>query len=119
MTPTGFGPIDQIAIWCAVLAAIAGGAALLWRLLRGIRALINRVDQFLEDWIGVPDRPGVPGRRGVMERLEWVEHELKPNSGTSLRDAVNRVEKQLDPSEDGSLAHKVNHLVQTASTSET
>jgi len=46
--------------------------------------------------------PGVLPRSGVMERLAWfedrltrVEHELHPNSGQSLRDAVDRANLRL------------------------
>jgi hypothetical protein len=31
----------------------------------------------------------------VMERLDRIEHELHPNSGVSLRDAVNRIEETV------------------------
>jgi hypothetical protein len=30
------------------------------------------------------------------KRLVWIEHELKPNSGLSLRDSVDRIEKALE-----------------------
>ncbi|MFI8810534.1 MULTISPECIES: hypothetical protein [unclassified Streptomyces] len=66
---------------------------------RGIRQIMGRVDEFVDDWNGTQARPGVPGRPGVMarldgieERLGRVEHELHPNSGGSLRDAVDRVD---------------------------
>lgn len=62
----------------------------------GIRRLVLRVDDFMDDWGGESARPGVPRRPGVMERLDWIEHQLKPNSGESLRDAVNRIETQLN-----------------------
>ncbi|MFJ2863669.1 hypothetical protein [Kitasatospora sp. NPDC087314] len=53
------------------------------------------METFTEDWQGTPSRPGVPGRPGVMERLDRIEHELHPNSGLSLRDAVNRIEEAV------------------------
>lgn len=62
----------------------------------GFRRIILRVDNFMDDWGGEDARPGVVRRPGVMERLEWIEHQLKPNSGESLRDAVNRIEQQLN-----------------------
>lgn len=31
------------------------------------------------------------------ERTARIEHELRPNSGTSLRDAVDRVEQAVTP----------------------
>lgn len=55
-----------------------------------------KINDFMDDWGGTEARPGVPRRPGVMERLDWIEHQLKPNSGESLRDVVNRIEDQLN-----------------------
>jgi hypothetical protein len=62
------------------------------------------VREFLEDWRGEEARPGYHKRPGVMERLVSLEehmhgvtHELKPNSGLSLRDAVDRIEERTTP----------------------
>lgn len=67
----------------------------------------------MDDWAGEEPRPGVPGRPGVMERvsviedrLTRVEHELYPNSGQSLRDAVDLANQRLarlcpEPPDDG------------------
>ncbi|MFE9834088.1 hypothetical protein ACFYP4_02895 [Streptomyces sp. NPDC005551] len=74
---------------------MAGGLTLAWRFLRLIRSVAKRVDEFMDDWNGIPERPGHEARPGVMSRLNWIEHELKPNSGSSLRDAVNRIESEL------------------------
>jgi HAMP domain-containing protein len=49
---------------------------------------------FESDWNGEPARPGVPGRAGIMERVAAIEGELKPNGGGSLRDSVNRLERE-------------------------
>jgi hypothetical protein len=35
------------------------------------------------------------GVKRVLEVIELVEHELKPNSGATLRDAVDRIEARL------------------------
>ncbi|WP_199881593.1 hypothetical protein [Streptomyces sp. CB03911] len=84
--------MDNLVIWSVAISAILGGLALVWRTVRRIARLI---EEFGEDWRGTPPRPGVPGRRGVMERLDRIEHELHPNSGSSLRDAVDRVEQSV------------------------
>lgn len=63
--------------------------------------MFSKVEEFIEDWRGTVARPGVPARAGVMERLDGIEHQLKPNSGESLRDAVNRIEEQLNSSSSG------------------
>lgn len=94
MTPTGTA-IDPVAVWCIALVAVSGGLGLAWRFVRAVRRVSRKVDEFIEDWNGAPERPGHPARPGVMSRLDWIEHELKPNSGSSLRDAVNRIEEEL------------------------
>lgn len=96
---TGVVAVDMVVIWSVAAVAAATGLGLLWRMTRGVRRIVGRVDEFVDDWNGTVSRPGVPGRPGVMarldgieERLGSVEHELHPNSGTSLRDAVDRVD---------------------------
>lgn len=89
-----------------VAAGVTGGFVLIVRMGRDQR-------QMHEDWRGEPARPGVPERPGVMVRLERIElaqteqgrvqiehgrqieqiwHEVHPNSGTSMRDQVTRIE---------------------------
>ncbi|MGW2591944.1 hypothetical protein ACWCXC_16995 [Streptomyces sp. NPDC001515] len=102
MSTTGVVAVDALVIWSVAAAAVAAALGLLWRMTRGVRRIVLRVDEFVDDWHGVPGRAGVPARPGVMarldgieERLGRVEHELHPNSGASLRDAVDRVEGAL------------------------
>ena len=90
------------------LAGVLGGLAILagfgrwaWRAL--IHPWLTRITNFLDDWGGVPDRPGVPGRLGMMPRMKTVEDglaeihsEVSPNSGKSMRDAVHRTEAAVD-----------------------
>jgi hypothetical protein len=103
---TGVASIDTLVIWSIAISAILGGIALVWR---AIRRLARAVDDWIEDWQGTPARPGVPARPGMMERVGGIEqsvdrverrvgaieHELHPNSGSSLRDAVDRVEQSI------------------------
>ena len=89
---TGVVALDTLVIWSVAAAAVAAGLGLLWRLARTVGRVVGRLDEFVDDWNGTPDRPGVPGRPGVMTRLDSIEHELHPNSGGSLRDAVDRVD---------------------------
>jgi hypothetical protein len=66
-----------------------------WRPVRwGWRTLI-RITEFLDDYFGHPERPGVPARPGVMARLQAIEAlgleiraETQLNGGGSMRDVV-------------------------------
>ena len=73
--------------------AVCTGAFFVWR--KGIRPRLHRTRDFLDDWSGTPARPGVKARPGVMERLESIEGQLRPNGGTSMHDAVNRIEQAV------------------------
>lgn len=91
---------------------LAFGATLgaLWLMTRPLRKTAKGFEQFLEDWHGIPERPGfdaipgVPERLRILERnaradralLERIDHELHPNSGGSLRDQVNKSRDDLD-----------------------
>jgi hypothetical protein len=86
------------------LAAVGGGVAVMLTGVgaaaryvgRPMRRLLRQNDEFREDWYGEPARAGVDPRPGVMERLKGIESELRPNSGSSLRDAVNRLESRFE-----------------------
>lgn len=94
--------LETVAMWGGLLTAMAGGVAAVWRVTRAVARTGRRVDDFMDDWYGEAARPGVPARPGVLERvggiedrLERVEHQLHPNEGASLRDAVDRANRSL------------------------
>ncbi len=95
------------------IAILAGGASGLYVLVvrpgRKIKQIADRAEEFLGDWFGVEERPGVPGRPGVMVRLSVIEDQLHPNHGTSLRDAVDRLERSQQRVEDTLAAHLADH----------
>jgi hypothetical protein len=83
---------------------------------------IKRIVHFFDDFLGEKERPGVSARPGFSERmssiekslevgtekfdtieykLDKIDYELRPNSGMSLRDAVNRIEKRVQALESG------------------
>lgn len=64
------------------LSMVAGGimgAVRGWH--RWMTPWLTRFRLMLVDWSGVPDRPGVPGRDGVMKQLEAHGKELTKQSG--------------------------------------
>lgn len=77
----------------------------------------KKIIHFFDDFLGEEERPGVAARPGfsermghledtiskVDERLDLIEFkittidkELQPNSGLSVRDAINRIEKRIE-----------------------
>ncbi|WP_405961316.1 hypothetical protein OG235_37280 [Streptomyces sp. NBC_00024] len=99
---TGIPGLDMVLVWGGAVTILAGIGAIVWRGVRATVHLGRRVEEFMDDWAGEEGRPGVPGRAGVMERvsgiedrLARVEHELYPNSGGSLRDAVDLANARL------------------------
>ena len=84
--------------WVIAGAALLTALGVFWKVATSVLRWARRVTDFFDDWNGEPARKGVPARPGVLERLsgiegrvEAVEHELHPNSGASLRDAVDRI----------------------------
>ncbi|WP_439082045.1 hypothetical protein [Streptomyces sp. WL006] len=94
--------LDAVLVWGGAVSVVATLGTVAWRAARGAIRLGRRVDHFMDDWTGEEERPGVPARPGVIERvsgieerLSRVEHELYPNSGGSLRDAVDLANERL------------------------
>ncbi|MGF0163040.1 hypothetical protein ACQRET_03220 [Streptomyces koyangensis] len=106
---TGIPAVDTVLVWGGAVSLTLGLVTIAWRGIRGGVRLGRRVDQFIDDWQGEVARAGVPARPGVMERmggledrmggveadLQRIKHELYPNSGGSLRDAVDRANERL------------------------
>lgn len=89
--------------------AVAAGVALVmaalaifgWVIRWGWRVL-RRVSHFLDDYNGQPARDGLPARPGLVARLSTLEGllqhvvaETQPNHGGSLRDSLNRLERDV------------------------
>jgi len=114
--PTWFTSLNlgEILVAVAGVVAVLGLFAKVWKT---VRPVWRGVREFLEDWRGEPGRDGVPERQGVMKRLATIEtdgavnakkldetarkldaidHELHPNSGSSLRDQVDNITRTLD-----------------------
>lgn len=109
---------ENILMAAAIITAIT---AIIIGLIKTSR-FIKKVVHFFDDFLGEDERPGVPARPGFSERmsqlekslekgtekfstieykLDKIDYELRPNSGQSLRDAVNRIEKRVKALESG------------------
>lgn len=60
---------------CIGTAAILGAGYGLGRLLRDLMRGMRRLSRMLDDWLGEPEHPGIPGtgRPGVLARLSTIE----------------------------------------------
>lgn len=84
----------------ATIVSIVGGAlaisGFLFSIWRTITKTTKKLDLFWEDWNGEAARPGRDKTPGVMERLNKIDGELKHNGGSTMKDAVKRIEQKLD-----------------------
>lgn len=79
----------------AVLAAAFALQKFIRPLLIKTRMLARNWERFLMDWAGEEARPGRDRVPGVMERLNKIDGELTHNGGSSIKDAISRIEKRL------------------------
>ena len=92
--------MDQVILyWAAGIVTVGSAVGMsvltLKRIYRRLQAFMDTWDQFHRDWDGEPSMPGRSAVPGVMERLNRIDGELKRNGGSSMKDAINRVEKKL------------------------
>lgn len=89
----------ELQVTASVLGIISTGAGLVSLLfLPAIRKRVQRraaLDNFLRDWQGEEAAPGRDRVPGVMERLNRLDGELKRNGGSTMKDAVDRIETTL------------------------
>lgn len=53
---------------------------------------IKRINNLMDDFFGEEERPGVPRRPGIMERLQTIEEKLNESSSVDAKkiDAIYR-----------------------------
>lgn len=90
---------QDILNWSAAIIALGGAAAIVWKVVspavRKTRALLDSLNRFTNDWFGEEAAPGRDKVPGVMERLNNIDGELKHNGGSTMKDAVKRIESKL------------------------
>lgn len=98
--------VDDLLWVCAAIVSMAAAGGVVWGVLRWVFRGMRRVGRFLDEWNGTEERPGAPAVPGVPARLDImdsrlekidtrvaaVEAQMSPNSGSTLRDAVDRIE---------------------------
>ncbi len=87
--------INNILVAGATASALASVYFVIAPSLRKIRSMMEWLEKFRRDWEGEPGGPGRDPVPGVMERLNRLDGELSNNGGSSLKDAIERIEKVL------------------------
>lgn len=80
----------------ALLASITVIVKFVVPIVRKIKALSHSVNNFFLDWAGEEARPGRDAIPGVMERLNAIDGQLKNNGGSTIKDAVDRIERRVN-----------------------
>lgn len=97
---TGVHWVDVALVWIGVISV--SSVAIVF-IKSHVVPFFRSLTDFLGDWAGERERPGVPRVPGVMERLRDLEtgqsqivKQVNNNGGSSLKDAVDRVERSLN-----------------------
>ena len=115
-------PFEILIMTGAVIAAVTGIIVFSMKIAKGLKRIVH----FLDDYNGEEARPGVPERLGMSARISqledcvsssrtelgqldkkvtFIEKELHPNHGTSMRDKVDRIVLRLDTVEEKIIDH--------------
>lgn len=85
---------------CIVL--LGGAITVLVKGGKWLFSTIHKINEFLADWRGEAARPGHDATMGIPERLsnieqrlKRVEHEVKPNGGSSMHDKIDKIADQV------------------------
>jgi hypothetical protein len=87
--------IENVLITGAMASAIVSVYFVTAPSVKRIRSMMEWLERFRRDWEGEPGGPGRDSVPGVMERLNRLDGELSNNGGTSVKDAIDRIEKVL------------------------
>lgn len=79
----------------AITGALLGLRSIILPVWKRFKSFMDAWDLFMKDWAGEPARKGRGRVPGVMERLNKLDGELSHNGGSSIKDAVKRIEEKL------------------------
>ena len=88
--------------WVIVATGVAAVVAVLvaaYRLARWMLWAARRFGHLVDDLAGAPVRPGAPARPSLIERVAVMERrtaELRPNGGSSVKDAIDRIDQRTE-----------------------
>ena len=88
-SPTGIGWVDSMILWIGAIAAVCAGLFTIAKAARAAVRVGRKLDRLATQLLGDDETPSLD------QRLSNIEHELHPNSGGSMRDAVDRTESAL------------------------
>jgi len=118
---------STVGAWLIGTAAAITAIVVIWRFVLAAVRGVRKAGHFFDDWFGEGERPGQSARPGVPERLarvesslacmsdqvtqtaarvERVEAQVYPNGGSSLNDAVRRIEKRTTQQQPGAVLHQ-------------
>ena len=90
---------QELIMWSTAVITVGGAFAVLWKVLSPLvkktKHLLESLSRFTVDWFGEEASPGRDRVPGVMERLNNIDGELKHNGGSTMKDAIKRIEKKL------------------------
>ena len=92
--------IQTTATIVGIVSGALGVGAFLITIWRSITKMTAKLDLFWEDWNGTEARAGRDATPGVMDRLNKIDGELKHNGGSTMKDAIKRIETKLDRIDD-------------------
>lgn len=90
---------EQIQLWAGFIVVLFAAVGVIWKLIsplaRKTKHLLDSLSRFTVDWFGEEAAPGRDKVPGVMERLNNIDGELKHNGGSTMKDAIKRIENKL------------------------
>jgi hypothetical protein len=87
--------MNTILVAGAIASALVSVSFVIARPIRTMKSMMTWLEKFRRDWEGEEASPGRDRVPGVMERLNRLDGELSNNGGSSVKDAIERIEKVL------------------------
>ena len=90
---------EIIQSWAGWIVVVAAAVTVLIKVVSPLwkktKKLLDNLERFTRDWFGEEASQGRDAVPGVMERLNNIDGELKHNGGSTMKDAIKRIENKL------------------------